>query len=364
MKGVKWYAAVFAALVVFIIGQQIVVSDFKSSFLVDGSRLSSLSYLSDNRSDEWRKKVRDTLITQGDSHVDILARNTHKPWGVVNDVDSVAWRSRLRGLIDDGLEPVIWMRGDDSPEIDALPINDQIEYNKKVIESVGDLASHYVIALEADEYYSVPEVRVLLQNMRRETDKPIGIHLTPGMRGKEAYVEGFDVIYLQTGFGLTEAQFRAEIEYALTLGKPVVVSEYHLDSTSAEAARLGDIACTYGNVVGTGNGRGLGICGNLAAEVVEEKWHEKYDDELAVAALTLVYLSLVYSLDLPFTASFNYIQDDAYEVMLAAPITETVSAGVTVSDRGRIMTFITGSFGNIFKGNQNGNKEHESPKRN
>jgi len=319
----------------------IVVSDFKSSFLIDGRRLSTLSYLSDDRDEAWRTEVRQVLKTQGDTHADIFARNTDEDWGVVNGVRGNSWRERLDALRSDGISPVIWLRSDDSPEIDALPISDQIEYNRQVVSAVDDLSSHYVLALEADEYYSVPEVRVLLQDLRRRTEKPIGIHLTPGMRGKEAYVEGFDVIYLQTGFGLTEAQFREEIEYALTLGKPVVVSEYHMDATSAEAATLGDIACSYSGVVGTGNGRGSAVCSSLAYTVEEEEdWHEKYNDELSVFMLALVVISATNALNLPFTAHFNYIQDDNYEVMLAAPVTENTDVGMTIRDDGKIFGFI------------------------
>ena len=117
-----------------------VVSDFKSSFLIDGRRLSTLSYLSDDRDEAWRTEVRSRLVQQGDTHVDIFARNTDKPWGVVNSVDTASWRARLQGLRNEGFSPVIWMRSDDSPEIDALPINDQIEYNKKVVAAVDDIS--------------------------------------------------------------------------------------------------------------------------------------------------------------------------------------------------------------------------------
>ena len=331
----------------------IVVSDFKSSFLLEGRHLSSLSYLSDDRDDAWRNEVRDRLITQGDSHVDIFTRNTDQNWGVVDGVHRDSWRNRLSGLRDSGLSPVIWLRSDDSPEIDALPINNQIEYNRSVVQAVDDLSSHYVLALEADEYYSVPEVRVLLQNLRRETTKPIGIHLTPGMRGKEAYVEGFDVIYLQTGFDLTEEEFRREIEYALTLGKPVVVSEYHMDASSAEAAKLGDIACSYSGVVGTGNGRGSSVCDSLAYMIEEDtKWYDDYSDELSVFML-LVVISATSALDLPFTAHFTYATEDNYEVLLAAPVTEDVDVGMTMDNEGTFFGFFNWRFDRLFSG---GNK--------
>lgn len=344
----RWAIGLIALLVIGATATTDLVADFQSSFLVDGRKFSTLSYLSDDRDDNWRSKVRTLILANGDTHVDILARNTDKPWGMVTDVGS-NWNERLGGLRDNGLAPVIWLRGDDSPEIDALPISDQLDYNDRVVKSVDSQVSHYVACLECDEYYSVPELNVVIQRLRKATNKPIAVHLTPGMRGKEGYIKNADVIYLQTGFDLTEAQFRSEIEYALTLGKPVVVSEYHMDSDSAEAKSLGDIACGYSGVVGTGNGRGSTVCGSLAAKVEKKEWHEEYDDELAVFMLALVTLSATYGLkmNLPFTASFNYVRDDRYEVMFAAPVNETTDVGATVRDDGKIMLFFNKTFGKI-----------------
>ena len=114
MKGLLAMALVALAVVV-----SILEADFKSSFLVDGRALSSLSYLSDDRDDEWRKEVRSIVLANGDTHIDIFARNTDKDWGVVNGVGT-NWAGRLDGLSADGLAPVIWLRSDDSPDITAL----------------------------------------------------------------------------------------------------------------------------------------------------------------------------------------------------------------------------------------------------
>jgi hypothetical protein len=325
-------------------------ADFKSSFLVDGKAFSSLSYLSEDRDDEWRKEVRSIVLSNGDTHFDMLARNTDKDWGIVDGVNS-QWGERLDALNAAGLAPVIWMRGDDSPEINALGLGNQLDYNDQVIAASDGKVSHYVACLECNEYYSVPEVNVIIQRMRLKTDKPIGVHLTR-VPGNEAYLVQADIIYLQTGFDKTEAQFRAAIEHALTLGKPVVVSEYNRNGTTAEARRFGNIACEYRGVVGTGNGRGSAICSDLAWKVKEEKFHEKYDDELAVFMLALVTVSAAYGLkmNLPFTANFQYIQDDHYEVIMAAPITEDLDVGMTYREDGKVMGFLRGSFDKLFKG--------------
>mgnify|MGYP001192463849 CR=1 FL=1 len=353
MKGLLAMALVALAMIV-----TILEADFKSSFLVDGRALSSLSYLSDDRDDEWRKEVRSIVLANGDTHVDIFARNTDKDWGVVNGVGT-NWAGRLDGLSADGLAPVIWLRSDDSPDITALGLGNQLDYNDAVVAASDDRVSHYVACLECDEYYSAPEVNVIIQRLRLKTDRPIGVHLTPGLAGKEAYVQNADVIYLQTGFDLTEAQFREQVAYAISLGKPVVVSEYHLDSTSAEARRLGDIACEYAGVVGTGNGRGSSVCGNLVAEE-EEKFHSQYHDELSVFMLALVTLSATKFLNLPFAAHYNWAQDGNYEVMLAVPIAEDLDVGMTYRDDGKVMGFLRGTFDRIFTGAKHRTKKEDN----
>ena len=347
----KWVIGLVTMMAIGITATSTLVADFRTSFLIDGAKLSSLSYMSDDRNDSWRAEYRSTVLALGDTHSDVMARNTDKIWGIVDGVGP-SWGARLDSLNEAGLSPVMWLRSDDSRDIDKLGLGNQLDYNDVVVAASDDKVSHYVIALEADEYYTVPEVRVLLQRMRLKTDKPIGIHLTPGTHGKEAYLEGFDIYYLQAGFDLTEAEFREEIEYALSLGKPVVVSEYNWHGNTAEAKRFGDIACGYTGVVGTGNGRGSSICGDLVWEVKKAKFHDEYRDELSVFMLALVTLSVAYGIkwNLPFTAKFNYIQDDHYEVMLAAPVTENIDVGMTYSEDGKVMSFIRGSFDKLFKG--------------
>ena len=153
-------------------------ADFKSTFLIDTESLSTLSYLSDDRSDAWRADVRGAI--SNDTHADILARNTDKVWGVVDGIGS-NWRPRLQGL---GKKPVIWLISDDSPELYARGLKNQIEYQSKVVSEVDDLVSHYVVCLECDEYYSPSEISTLIRELRKKTDKPIGVHLTPGVQAE------------------------------------------------------------------------------------------------------------------------------------------------------------------------------------
>tara|TARA_R100001015_G_C4634250_1_gene200425 strand:+ start:558 stop:1589 length:1032 start_codon:yes stop_codon:yes gene_type:complete len=308
-------------------------ADFKSTFLIDDERLSTLSYLSDDRTDRWRLSVRTSIA--GDTHADILARNTDKEWGVVDGVNVNRWRHRLNVLRSNGIAPVVWMIGDDSPELVAKGLKNQIDYQSKVVSAVDDIASHYVVCLECNEYYSSAQVSTLIAELKKQTDKPIGVHLTPGVRAD--YVKDADIIYLQTGFNLNEQQFRKQIENALKFGKPVVVSEYNINGLSQEAKRFGDIACSYDGVIGTGNGRGQSSCQTLEwGEKKKKKWYKEYEDELIIATVATATLYAVTRYQTPLTL---YATEDAYSVGVEKTLNEKHTFGVRYGNRGSMLTY-------------------------
>ncbi len=335
------------------------IADFKSTFLIGTADYSTLSWMSDDVSPAWRDKVLKQIQGNGDTHADVMARSYDPKFKRVDGVDRATWRARYQKLLDGGIAPVTWLISDDSPEVYRQGLANQIEYNNKVVDAVDDLTSHYVIALEADEYYTPQEVSVLIQNLRKKgVNKPIAVHLTPGMSGKEAYIKDADILYHQVGFDKTDAEIRESIRYAVSLGKPVVVSEYHKEGTSEEARRIGDLICSeFKTVIGTGNGRGSSTCASYEMPEEEdtrsewEKFHGKYEDELAVFMLALVTFSAATLIELPFQAQYNFANEDgAYEVMLAAPVNENTDAGMTMDHNGRIMGFISGSFDKLFGG--------------
>ena len=345
------------------------IADFKSTFLIGTADYSTLSWMSDDASPAWRDKVLAQIQGNGDTHADVMARSYDKKFKRVDGVDRASWRARYQKLLDGGIAPVTWLISDDSPQVYQQGLANQIEYQNKVVDAVDDLTSHYVVCLECDEYYSANEVSVLIQNLRRKgVNKPIGVHLTPGMAGKEAYIKDADIIYLQTGFDKTDDQIRESVRYAISLGKPVVVSEYHKEGTSEEARRIGDLICTeFPTVVGTGNGRGSTTCASYAMpEEEESKWekfHGKYDDELAVIMLAMITFSASTLITLPFQMQYNYANEDgAYEVLFAAPITETTDGGFTINESGRVMGFISGTFDKLF-GEPNGDTRRNSDRR-
>ena len=337
------------------IGLTTVIADYKSTFLINGAEYSTLSWLApDTATEKWTLQTLNKIINNGDTHADIMARSTAKDFGYVNGVDRDYWRGRLNRLRDSGVQPVIWMVSDDSPDVYKLGIQNQIDYQNQVVDAVDDLVSHYVVCLECDEYYSPDQVSTLVNELRKKgVNKPIGVHLTPHLvkdkntaRLKEYYKDA-DVIYLQTGFDLSEEQFRKEIEKALTIGKPVVVSEYHMDGTTARARAFGDIACSYAGVVGTGNGRGTAVCGSLVSQVEKknewdriQEFAKKNEVELIMFAVLLVaaYDKFGFNEPLPFMLKYNF-SDNGYSVMLLKPITDDLDAGVTYDNNGRVMLF-------------------------
>lgn len=380
-----WPLGVILAIV--LLGASVaLVADYKSTFLINGGEYSSLSWLAPDYSEEkWSMEVLKRVINNGDTHMDIYTRSTDRGFGHLDGVDTKHWRSRLNMLRDRNISPVIWLTSDDR-KFEDNTIAKQVEYNNQVVDAIDDLVSHYVVCLECDESFSPQGVSVMIQNLRRKgVNKPIGVHLTPHLYKSQnrerlaAYYKDADVIYLQTGWAkeIGEEEFRRRIEYALTFGKPVVVSEYDREGTTSTARAFGNIACSYEGVVGTGNGRGNTVCGSLQREVEEPKksWEDKQvdrarkefrrwerfvkknDQELSFFAGALVAWSVTYGRELPFMIRFNWATEDGYEVMYARELTPNTQAGVTVRDNGRVMAFISGIFGGKNEKSSNHNQE-------
>ena len=290
-------------------------ADFKSTFLIgkpEGryiSPYSTLSWLSNDLDDNWRNRVLDMI--SGDTHADIMARSTAKDFGRVNGVDRDSWRKRISILRSNGIAPVVWMVSDDSPDVYARGLDNQIDYQNQVVSAVDDVVSHYVVCLECDEYYSPAQVSTLIVELRKKTSRPIGVHLKPGVNAE--YIKDADIIYLQTGFNLNEEQFRQQIENALRFGKPVVVSEYDLQGTSERARAFGDIACSYPGVVGTGNGRGTTSCQTLEWGQKRKKWHQSHEKEIVVSGIVVATLFAM----LKETPKLKlHVDDNGYELGL------------------------------------------------
>lgn len=285
----------------------------RASFLLhnDLRNWMSLSYLSIDVDDAWRRRVENALINQGDTHIYIYSQNGDD--GIGNVVPQSDWELRLDHLNSRGLRPVMWLMADDSPNLASKPLSYHKSHNSEMVSRFDDKVDGYVIGLEVDEYWSAAQVREMVADLKTKTNKPVGVHLTPGI--KPGYFDNADIIYLQTGFDLNESQFRAKVTEALSLGKPVIVSEYHMDSSSTVAKRYGDIACKMG-AVGTGNGRNVHLCGQKEIALKKE-WYKEYQKEILGIGAALATLYAVSRYDLPLTMKAT---EETYQIGLQKQI--------------------------------------------
>ena len=285
----------------------------------------SLSYLSQNVNDQWRTNMENSLLNNGDTHIYLYTRNDDDDVGNVRPQPD--WEQRIDHLNSRGLKPIMWLMADDSPSLAALPLSTHKAHNAEMVRRLDSRVDGYVIGLEVDEYWTAAQTNELIQDLKKHTNKPVGVHLTPTTPLE--YVTHADVLYLQTGFGLTQEQFREKVKATLlATSKPVIVSEYSLQSDTAYARALGDIACEMG-AVGTGNGRSVNICGQ------REKihWYKEYETEIAVAGVVMATLYAVSRFDLPLQLRAT---EDSYRIGIQKNMKNS-TVGINYRDDGAVM---------------------------
>ena len=284
----------------------------RSSFLLGDiwkdKTSTSLLYLSDSWSAEERKHHRDRLLNNGDTHIDLYARATrgHLAGGVVNPNSDFLFR--LRELRAEGLKPVLWLIPESKNGDHKASMDEHFAFIDKTVSSYDKEASAYVVCLECDEMFSPAEVNQMARHLKSKTDRPIAVHLAPGVGGfkrdTEYYAEA-DYIYLQFGDHLS-GDYVADTEMAvamlkeaLKLGKPVVANEYSLYSESAQAKALGDRLCAEG-AVGTGNGRNIVFCGQVS---------QKEKTNYGAIGLGAVAVASIFMVSKGFPVTMNYNGD-------------------------------------------------------
>jgi hypothetical protein len=300
----------------------------RASFLQMNTTGMSLSYLSQDVNDQWRTNMENSLLNNGDTHIYLYTRNDDDSVGNVSPQPD--WEQRIDHLNSRGLKPIMWLMADDSPSLAALPLSTHKAHNAEMVRRLDSKVDGYVIGLEVDEYWTAAQTNELIQDLKQHTNKPIGVHLTPTTPLE--YVTHADVLYLQTGFGLTQEQFREKVKATLlATSKPVIVSEYSLQSDTAYARALGDIACEMG-AVGTGNGRSVNICGQREQKKIH--WYKEYETEIAVAGVVMATLYAVSRYDLPLQLRAT---EDGYQIGAVKKITKNQSIGLNYRDDGAVM---------------------------
>jgi len=307
----------------------------------------SLLYLSDDfGSAAERTAYKNTLLGNGDTHIDVYARAKTGGYHGITVNGYANQRARLQELNDSGLKPVAWLTGEQRQGDSQEPLSDTLLFIDHYVKTNDDLVAGYVVCLECDEQYSVAEVNAMVNRVKSLTDKHVAVHLAPGVGGMYRdtnYYKGADFIYLQLGDHLTgdltadTEMAVAMLKEALKLGIPVVANEYSLLSTSAQARALGDLLCANG-AAGTGNGRSIEDCGQRRER--NQKWYEKYEKEMVVAGIAMATLFAVSRYDLPLTLQAT---ENSYQIGMTGS-TKNHTVGIDYRDDGAVMMSYRFSF--------------------
>jgi len=256
----------------------------------------SLMYLSPSYSTEEKAHFRGILKNNGDTHIDLYAqaRNGHLPAGELHLYD---YTHEFNVLNNDGLKPVLWLIPESKHGEYKAPMSTHLAFQNQMVQRHDSQVAGYVVCLECDEMFTAEQVNALVANLKSKTDKPVAVHLAPGVGGFKKdtnYYRGADFIYLQIGDHLTGDYVAdsnmavAMLKEAIKLGIPVVANEYSLTSTSDQARALGDLLCQNG-AVGTGNGRSINLCGQKESKKKKE-WYQEYEKELVVTGIAAITL--------------------------------------------------------------------------
>ena len=285
----------------------------RASFLMQDSRWMTLNYLHPNAN---KIGMRNAAKANGDTHIYIYTRNGGDGFngGPKFDLRVISpkpdWEAQLDTLNAIGLKPVLWLTPDDSPSIVRQSMAAQKAHFSDMVNRLDSKVTGYVPCLECDEYWSAAQVQALVAHLKTITNKPVGVHLTSGLGGRQgntAYYANADYVFLQTGWDKTPAQIAAMVKQAMAVtGLPVVASEYAKESRTPAARALGNAACAAG-AIGTGNGRSIVACGYEAPSPKKNN-NNKYAFA-AVAIVTAIgagWFFSNYDIEFKLQATENY----------------------------------------------------------
>ena len=167
------------------------------------------------------------------------------------------WRKWLTEIRKKGIRVVLWIRSDDSPDINRWSERQFEDFTKLVHADLGDLVTEYVTALEVDEYWDQGRANRANAMVKRVTGKRVGCHITPRL-DRLGWCKGADIAYIQPGFDRDPAAVAAYCrEAANQWSGPIVCAEYDLKSGSAAARAKGDAAArAHSRIIGLGTGAG------------------------------------------------------------------------------------------------------------
>lgn len=244
------------------------VGNFLTSESASGPR--THVYLSEELSDSDRQHILDVAVESGYNTLSIYTYNENdyeaqkiSPYqggGFGGSFDAgllATWKSRVDEIVASGLTPIIWLVPDDAPKIHAASDSELQSYITEMVTTFDSLPVLWVLALEADEYWSRSKVNTLGTHLGSATERPVGLHQ---LSGKSSFMGAAWVDFgaYQYGFGKSWQQiFDESVALSGSLGRPLIGMEYDLDDGDNDE-RLG-LAAAFGGTAGVGNGAPKGL---------------------------------------------------------------------------------------------------------
>jgi len=160
------------------------------------------------------------------------------------------------------LRPIIWLFADDSFAIRDASTTELKRYISKMVASFDDLPVMWVLALEANEYFSKSKTDELGSHLASLASNPVGVHQTGGRTDYmvSSWVE-FGVY--QYGFNKTwQTIYSDTVTKKATIGgKPFFAGEYSRasESTNNVRSKQQGLAAAFAGAAGSGNGAPGGL---------------------------------------------------------------------------------------------------------
>jgi hypothetical protein len=195
-----------------------------------------------------RAACRSAVKNRGYTHLYISIAHEHANWFT----NPIGFRSLLQELVNDGIEPVVFLTSDTGAWKDG-PISAIIRDLDNVIPQIDELVSSYVIGIEADEYWTEGEAPSIGTHMQKLTSKKVAVHQTShrwDLCVNASWCDYMMLQYMEPTSPITAAEISIITQEAKAdLGdKPIVGAEYHegSESTSIPLGTAADAAGTRG----------------------------------------------------------------------------------------------------------------------
>lgn len=174
------------------------------------------------------------------------------------------WRTMIAAWQRKGLgTSIFWLLSDDSKNLLSKPVSIIKQYMTDIIPAFDDLASGFVLCLEADEVLKYEKIALLAEHYHTITNTPLGMHTRRDFENKPKTLKKYASLakywFHQYGWELSLSEIGRETEEVISLlpqGVKLVGCEYDKSSEKVMARKRGDRILASG-AVGVGCGANL-----------------------------------------------------------------------------------------------------------